>query len=236
MADHCRAARKSLRYYQRHERKWRERMGVGPQRAIRAPALREMPWNRIPARPPAPATSPSLWRAKARAARKAYERYRAERLALFRRLYEKWRCIHEHEAAWNDPNDPYHGGFSSLAGSSSTTAPSSTAAGGTPLARLGATHHRRAWLQRQRFPSLAQHRPYVRVAVKPGRGRSRLRNDSTTSSNAGMTVGSGWATACLKATAGLGMAAAASCSPTALPTASSGWPNSRGLGSSSPLP
>ena len=29
----------------------------------------------------------------------------------FRRLYEKWRCIHEHEGAWNDPNGPYYGGL-----------------------------------------------------------------------------------------------------------------------------
>lgn len=41
---------------------------------------------------------------KARAARLAYERW-------FAALYEKWRCIHEHEGAWNDDDPPYWGGL-----------------------------------------------------------------------------------------------------------------------------
>lgn len=31
--------------------------------------------------------------------------------AELRRLYEKWRCIHEREGAWNDPNAPHYGGL-----------------------------------------------------------------------------------------------------------------------------
>lgn len=27
------------------------------------------------------------------------------------RRFPSWVCIHQHEAAWNDPNDPYWGGL-----------------------------------------------------------------------------------------------------------------------------
>jgi hypothetical protein len=37
----------------------------------------------------------------------ARERYRG----WFARTYEKYRCIHEHEGSWTDPNEPYYGGL-----------------------------------------------------------------------------------------------------------------------------
>ena len=53
-----------------------------------------------------------LMRSKARAARKAYERWEAERRVRYRQLYEKWRCIHEHEGAWNsNTGNGYYGGL-----------------------------------------------------------------------------------------------------------------------------
>jgi hypothetical protein len=40
-----------------------------------------------------------------------YVRRQAERRA-FRALYEKWRCIHEHEGAWNaNTGNGYYGGL-----------------------------------------------------------------------------------------------------------------------------
>jgi len=43
-------------------------------------------------------------RALARGARRAYE-------AWFERAYEKWRCVHELEGSWTDPDPPYWGGL-----------------------------------------------------------------------------------------------------------------------------
>jgi hypothetical protein len=49
---------------------------------------------------------------KAHAARKRWEVVAAERRANFRLLYEKWRCIHEHEGAWNsNTGNGYWGGL-----------------------------------------------------------------------------------------------------------------------------
>ena len=45
-----------------------------------------------------------VWRKRAYVARQHFELW-------FTTLYEKWRCIHEHEGAWNDPDPPYWGGL-----------------------------------------------------------------------------------------------------------------------------
>lgn len=51
-------------------------------------------------------------RLKAYATRARFERWQHERRAYFRRLYEKWRCIHEHEGAWNaNTGNGYFGGL-----------------------------------------------------------------------------------------------------------------------------
>lgn len=52
----------------------------------------------------------NVWSKRALAARKAY---RKERKRLqFQTLYEKWRCIHEHEGAWNsNTGNGYYGGL-----------------------------------------------------------------------------------------------------------------------------
>jgi hypothetical protein len=45
-----------------------------------------------------------VWQKRAHAARLEFERW-------FERTYEKWRCIHEREGAWNDDDPPYWGGL-----------------------------------------------------------------------------------------------------------------------------
>jgi hypothetical protein len=46
-----------------------------------------------------------LWAERASLARRGYERW-------FERTYEKWRCIHEHEGAWNsNTGNGYWGGL-----------------------------------------------------------------------------------------------------------------------------
>jgi hypothetical protein len=48
---------------------------------------------------------------RARAARLEARRLRREYETWFERTYAKWRCIHEHEGAWNDPHPTYYGGL-----------------------------------------------------------------------------------------------------------------------------
>ena len=89
----CQAARRAVAYYVRWTNGWRERMGAGagPRRSI--------------AENPCPRYLAHLWRQKAIAARHAFERW-------FTRTYEKWRCIHEHEGAWNSATgNGYNGGL-----------------------------------------------------------------------------------------------------------------------------
>lgn len=52
-----------------------------------------------------------LWRNRAKTAREKYHKALAERRRIFQALYRKYKCIHLHEAAWNDPNPPYYGGL-----------------------------------------------------------------------------------------------------------------------------
>ena len=50
-----------------------------------------------------------FWRAKAAANRRRYQAWAHDR---FHRLYEKWRCIHEHEGAWDsNTGNGYWGGL-----------------------------------------------------------------------------------------------------------------------------
>ena len=67
-----------------------------------------VPWRRLAS---CPRYLARVLQRKSRQARNAYERYAARRRAYYRALYEKWRCIHEHEGAWNDPDPPHYGGL-----------------------------------------------------------------------------------------------------------------------------
>lgn len=63
------------------------------------------------------------WKQKAAKAKVAYKRY-VRKLAAkraFDALYEKWRCIHEHEGAWNaNTGNGYYGGLQMDIGFQST--------------------------------------------------------------------------------------------------------------------
>ena len=98
----CPTAHEGLRFYIDATNRWRRLMGE-PARQLAAAVVG------------CPRHLASVWRTKARSARKQYRRYvvreRRERAAYFRALYEKFRCVHEHEGAWNDPDAPYYGGL-----------------------------------------------------------------------------------------------------------------------------
>jgi hypothetical protein len=59
----------------------------------------------------------TVWEERARKAKRKLEKWkrwkqRQAALAKSRALYEKWRCIHEHEAAWNaNTGNGYYGGL-----------------------------------------------------------------------------------------------------------------------------
>jgi hypothetical protein len=81
-ADQCRAARKSLRWYMRHAREWRERMGAGAgryERSVRDPAC--------------PRYLSKLWRSKAQAARAQYVRWFEYHWNWRRWLPANWRAL-----------------------------------------------------------------------------------------------------------------------------------------------
>lgn len=91
----CSDARRAIVWYRGRTWDWQARHDVprtATGHAERSPSCRYAAW------------SAALWRDRARAAR---ERYRA----WFRRTYEKWRCVHEREAAWNDQHPPHYGGL-----------------------------------------------------------------------------------------------------------------------------
>lgn len=53
-----------------------------------------------------------VWRVRARVAKVKYVKHELARKNRFRNLYEKWRCIHEHEGAWNaNTGNGYYGGL-----------------------------------------------------------------------------------------------------------------------------
>lgn len=52
------------------------------------------------------------WVARSKAALRGHTRYLQSLRSEAYRLYEKWRCIHEHEGAWNAVNPAgYYGGL-----------------------------------------------------------------------------------------------------------------------------
>jgi hypothetical protein len=89
--EKCASARRALRFYQRRSAEQRSKMG--------APKTSTHRGSRCPR------YLAKVWRAKARAARAAFE-------AWFEFTYAKWRCIHEHEGAWNaNTGNGYYGGL-----------------------------------------------------------------------------------------------------------------------------
>ena len=90
---HCPSARRGLVWYRAASARWYRQMGARrlsvaakssrPCRIIRYEAKRE--------------------RLRARVARLNFEGW-------YRQTYERWRCVHEREGAWNDPHAPYWGG------------------------------------------------------------------------------------------------------------------------------
>lgn len=98
----CPDHHRGLRYYRQRHAHWNSRRGIRVLAGYRKP--RSCPDARYLA---------SVWRQRAARARKLtlqhLERRRAYR---FRLLYEKWRCIHEHEGAWNaNTGNGYYGGL-----------------------------------------------------------------------------------------------------------------------------
>ena len=94
----CASARRGLAYYIAATNRWRVKMGAEEwadhNRFSSRPAL-TCPRIRYLAR---------LWQHKAHAARLLSEHW-------LEKMYDKWRCIHENEGAWNDPNPPHYGGL-----------------------------------------------------------------------------------------------------------------------------
>jgi hypothetical protein len=101
----CPDARRGLAYYRSAVRGWRRKMGAAGVSSLARTggSRRSCSWTHRAAK---------LVRERAIAGRRAYEHYRHERLNRYRRLYEKYRCIHEHEGAWNsETGNGYHGGL-----------------------------------------------------------------------------------------------------------------------------
>ena len=104
--EKCPSARKAVRYYAARLEFWRGKMGAGPQASSKdavGVATQGTP------RSSCPRYLAHVLQRKARASRIAYKRWHR---AWFQRTYEKWRCIHEHEGAWNsNTGNGYWGGL-----------------------------------------------------------------------------------------------------------------------------
>jgi hypothetical protein len=104
--EYCPSARRGVAFYRGRYLHHRARMGAG---RPTTPAGLTASCSRV--RP-----AVSIWKARALVARHTANAVvfirETRKLANARRaLYEKWRCIHEHEGAWDDPNPPYWGGL-----------------------------------------------------------------------------------------------------------------------------
>lgn len=92
-AAKCRSVGRGLTFYRTRYLHWRQQQGIREHRIFVKP--RGCKYALFLA---------ALWRSRSFEARRAYGRW-------FERTYEKWRCLHEHEGAWNDPNPPHYGGL-----------------------------------------------------------------------------------------------------------------------------
>lgn len=101
----CPSARRGLAFYSRRAREWRTQRGArGTTAAYRG--VRSGPLAPRGPRPSCPLVRRLAQRAQATSLR---ERRRFER--WFRETYERWRCIHQSEGAWDDPHADYWGGL-----------------------------------------------------------------------------------------------------------------------------
>lgn len=91
----CMSARRAIAFYARRAREWREQMGARGGMARTNDLSHSCPRLRLRAQE-------MRWRSWV--ARSRFERW-------FQRMYEKYRCVHEHEAAWDDPDAPHWGGL-----------------------------------------------------------------------------------------------------------------------------
>jgi hypothetical protein len=114
-SETCRHARVGLRWYQKRAREWRERMGWVQSGHTDSSARRGQDghWGSSPTK-----SCPQLRRAAEIArwlswkARYRYMQWAERHERLKRDLYDKWRCIHEHEGAWNsNTGNGYYGGL-----------------------------------------------------------------------------------------------------------------------------
>ncbi len=95
----CHSARKAVKFYVGRVAFWRDQMGAGRERGLVPLAS-------------CPQYLAHVLQHKAYKMRAAYSRLQAKRRAYFRRLYEQWRCIHEHEGAWDaNTGNGYYGGL-----------------------------------------------------------------------------------------------------------------------------
>ena len=102
-AGHCRHARSAVPFYRRIT--WTMQERFLDDLANRTPIVRgkSCHWARYAA---------DEWVARSKNATHGYTRYLQALRSQAHRLYEKWRCIHEHEGAWNaNTGNGYYGGL-----------------------------------------------------------------------------------------------------------------------------
>jgi len=89
----CADARRGLVFYRLARARWYWQMGESMRvvRTVRLPCVHTRPLARRA-------------RHEARAARREFERW-------FEATYERFRCVHEHEGSWRDPDPTYFGGL-----------------------------------------------------------------------------------------------------------------------------
>jgi hypothetical protein len=91
-----------VRFYSRRLNEWRDKMGAGDSGVAHGATKSAL------ARTACPRYLAHVLQRKAHAARVRYQSWHAR----FRQLYEKWRCIHEHEGAWDsNTGNGYWGGL-----------------------------------------------------------------------------------------------------------------------------
>lgn len=149
-AERCESARKATSWYRQRTHDWQARRGA--ELADRSPTIRgrSCRWVKY---------AVETWMDRSAAARKAHERWVAEQRRLRRLLYEKWRCIHEHEGAWDAINPAgYYGGLQMDIGFQSTY-------GSEFMARWGYAHRWPVWAQ-----LTAAERAYHGYGPHEGRG------------------------------------------------------------------
>jgi hypothetical protein len=149
VAHQCNSAKKAIVYYSRRIDSWRGKMGE-PVTQIADHATRHAS--------KCPRYLAHVLQHKAYAMRKAYEKW--HRL-YFHRLYEKYRCIHEHEGAWNaNTGNGYWGGLQMDWGFMHTYGPEF-------IQRWGLAHRWPVWAQ-----LIAAERAFNGFAGYGGRGYS----------------------------------------------------------------